>query len=44
MYRSLVTRLEKLILRIKARPPDASFRDVERLLEAFGWMKVRQTG
>lgn len=42
--RRLVTRLEKLIKRIMARPTEAEFRDVERLLEAFGWTKVRQTG
>lgn len=39
-----MTRLEKLIERIRARPPEADFADVERLLEAFGWRNVRQTG
>lgn len=39
-----MTRLEKLIQRIKARPPQADFSDVKRLLEAFGWTKVRQSG
>ena len=39
-----VSRDEKLVARIKARPPQASFRDVERLLEMEGWTKARQSG
>jgi predicted RNA binding protein YcfA (HicA-like mRNA interferase family) len=39
-----VTRLEKLIERIKARPPEADFADVERLLTEFGYQKKRQEG
>ena len=39
-----MTRLEKLIERIKARPPDADLGDVQRLLEAFGYEKKRQKG
>lgn len=36
-----VTRLEKLIERIRARPPEASFSDVTRLLEINGWVLKR---
>jgi len=39
-----MTRLEKLIERIKARPPEADFGDVQRLLESFGYEKRRQEG
>ncbi len=39
-----MSRLEKLIERIKARPPEADFGDVERLLEAFGYEKKGQEG
>lgn len=34
----------KLIQRICSRPPNARFRDVQRLLEAFGWTMARQRG
>jgi predicted RNA binding protein YcfA (HicA-like mRNA interferase family) len=37
-------KLEKLIERIKARPPQADFADVEKLLEEFGYIKRRQIG
>jgi predicted RNA binding protein YcfA (HicA-like mRNA interferase family) len=39
-----MTRLERLIDRIKARPPQAEFSDVERLLEEFGYERKRQEG
>ena len=39
-----MTRLERLIERIKARPPEADFGDVVRLLEAFGYERKRQEG
>ena len=39
-----MTRLDKLIERIKARPPEADFGDVVRLLEAFGYERKRQEG
>jgi len=39
-----MTRREKLIQRIKARPPEADFGDVVRLLEAFGYERKRQEG
>jgi len=32
-----MTKREKLIERIRARPAEADFRDVEALLEMFGW-------
>jgi predicted RNA binding protein YcfA (HicA-like mRNA interferase family) len=35
---------EKLIQRICSKPPEARFRDVQRLLEDFGWTKTRQRG
>lgn len=39
-----LSRLDKLVARIKARPPEASFADVRRLLSAYGWSEVRQSG
>jgi len=39
-----LTQLEKLIARIRARPPQADFNDVENLLLAFGWRRGRQKG
>jgi len=36
--------LDKLIERIKRRPPQADFDDVRALLEAFGWTLERTTG
>jgi predicted RNA binding protein YcfA (HicA-like mRNA interferase family) len=39
-----VSRLDKLIARIRARPPEADFEDVRRLLEAFGWTFAREQG
>ena len=35
---------EKLIERIRARPPEANFHDVRRLLEAYGWALARERG
>ena len=35
---------EKLIARIRARPPDAYFADVEKLLNLFGWSCRKGTG
>lgn len=39
-----MTRLERLIERIKTRPPEADFSDVEKLLEEFGYERKRQEG
>jgi len=39
-----MTQLEKLIRRLTARPPDARFEDVRRVLEAHGWSLARQSG
>ena len=39
-----MTRRDKLIERIRARPPEADFSDVRRLLEAFGWVLAREKG
>ena len=39
-----VTRLDNLIERIRARPPEASFSDVRRLLESYGWVHKSQRG
>lgn len=33
---------DKLIARVQARPPEAVFGDVRRLLELFGWRLARQ--
>jgi predicted RNA binding protein YcfA (HicA-like mRNA interferase family) len=38
-----VSQFEKLINRIRARPPEADSGDVRKLLEAFGWTFARQT-
>jgi predicted RNA binding protein YcfA (HicA-like mRNA interferase family) len=35
---------EKLIERIRARPPAASFEDVDLLLRHFGWIRARERG
>ncbi len=37
-----MSRLEKLIARIRARPVEVDFADVE--LQAFGWTKAREEG
>lgn len=37
-------RRERLIARIRARPPQADFADVRSLLEEFGWRMDRQRG
>lgn len=39
-----MSQLEKLKARIRARPPEADFTDVRRLLEAFGWELSRESG
>ena len=39
-----VTQRNKLIEQIRARPPEASFSDVRRLLEAYGWVLKRRKG
>ena len=39
-----VSQLDKLIERIRARPPEASFSDVRRLLESYGWVLKGRKG
>ncbi len=39
-----MSRREKLVERIRARPPEADFSDVRALLEEFGWQQQRQKG
>ena len=39
-----MTQFDKLIARILARPPEAEFRDVRHLLEAYGWQLDRIRG
>lgn len=39
-----MTQRDKLIERIRARPPEADFSDVRNLLEMFGWTQDRQKG
>lgn len=39
-----MSRREKLVARIRARPPEADFSDVRALLEEFGWMMARESG
>ena len=39
-----MTKREKLVERIRARPVEADFADVQTLLEAFGWSLERIRG
>jgi predicted RNA binding protein YcfA (HicA-like mRNA interferase family) len=39
-----MSQLDKLIERIRRRPPEADFGDVRRLLEALGWTLAREQG
>lgn len=39
-----MTRRERLVAKILARPSEAEFRDVRALLEEFGWVLDRQRG
>ncbi len=39
-----MTKFDKLVARIKARPPEADFGDVEKLLRGYGWSHGRQSG
>ncbi|MHB8576338.1 MAG: type II toxin-antitoxin system HicA family toxin [Dehalococcoidia bacterium] len=39
-----MSRKDKLVARIIARPPEADFSDVERVLELYGWARDRQSG
>jgi predicted RNA binding protein YcfA (HicA-like mRNA interferase family) len=39
-----MTQRDKLIARIRARPPEADFSDVHRLLERFGWTVAKERG
>lgn len=37
-------RREKLIEKLRRRPPEAEFADIERLLEGFGFQRVNSDG
>jgi predicted RNA binding protein YcfA (HicA-like mRNA interferase family) len=39
-----MSQFEKLMARIRSRPPEADFADVDALLKAFGWTKAREVG
>jgi predicted RNA binding protein YcfA (HicA-like mRNA interferase family) len=39
-----MARRKKLVEKIRARPVEADYGDVERLLESFGWTCVRTIG
>lgn len=39
-----MTQLEKLVKRLKARPVEASFDDVRKVLEAYGWKLRNHSG
>ena len=39
-----MTQREKLIAKMRARPVQADFTDVESILELFGWERKRQKG
>ena len=39
-----MSRLDKLVAKFRARPPEVDYDDVESLLAAFGWLVVRQRG
>ncbi|HTE87081.1 MAG TPA: type II toxin-antitoxin system HicA family toxin [Dehalococcoidia bacterium] len=36
--------LDKLVGRLRARPPEASFADVHQLLSAYGWSIANEKG
>ncbi len=39
-----MTKLDKLVDKIRARPVEARFSDVQRLLHAYGWTIGREKG
>jgi predicted RNA binding protein YcfA (HicA-like mRNA interferase family) len=39
-----MSRRDRLIAKIRARPPEADFADVRALLSEFGWKEARQRG
>lgn len=39
-----LSQIDKLVAKLKARPPEASFADVEAVLAAYGWEKRRTKG
>lgn len=39
-----MTRLKTLVERIRRRPSEAKFRDVQKVLEAYGWTHARTKG
>ncbi|HZU75815.1 MAG TPA: type II toxin-antitoxin system HicA family toxin [Dehalococcoidia bacterium] len=39
-----MSKRDKLVERILARPPEADFADVRTVRERHGWMQVRQSG
>lgn len=39
-----MTQQDRLIERLRARPAEADFNDVRRVLEAFGWALARERG
>ncbi len=39
-----MSQLDKLVAKIKARPPEANVGDVMKLLEAHGWQSRRPSG
>ena len=39
-----MSRDEKLLEKLRRRPPNADFRDIERLLLSEGWERTRQRG
>lgn len=39
-----MTQADKLLERLRARPPEATFADVHRLLETHGWKRANENG
>ncbi|MFN8558499.1 MAG: type II toxin-antitoxin system HicA family toxin [Dehalococcoidia bacterium] len=39
-----MTQLDKLISRVRARPAEANYTDVHRLLDGFGWTLANERG
>jgi len=39
-----MTQRDKLIAKMRARPVEADFSDIEKTLEIFGWKRMRQKG
>jgi predicted RNA binding protein YcfA (HicA-like mRNA interferase family) len=39
-----MSKIDKLVAKLKARPPELEFADVEKVLDAYGWQLRRRAG